>query len=117
MIVLAEDNEILNRVLEYRLTNEGYDVKVFRNGKDAVYYMQKNSFELLITDIYMPEMNGMEVIRSVRESISESVPILAISSIDRKEIINRALNLGANDFVKKPFLAGELIIRVKKLIG
>ncbi|MCG8380493.1 MAG: response regulator [Proteobacteria bacterium] len=107
---------MLNRILEYRLKNDGYDVKVFINGEDAVSYMFGNPFDLLITDLYMPLMNGMEVIQSVRDKISESIPIVAISAAHEEELINRVFNLGANDFIVKPFRAGELSIRVKRLL-
>ena len=117
MIVLAEDNKMLNRVFEYRLKKDGYKVKVFHNGKDAVSYMQDNPFDLLITDIYMPVMDGIELIDSVRGYISDSVPILVISAVDQNEVINHVLKVGANDFLRKPFRAGELISRVKRLIG
>jgi DNA-binding response OmpR family regulator len=116
-IVIAEDNEIINRVLEYRLISDGYDVKVFLNGEDAVAFMRENQFDLLITDLYMPLMNGIDVIQAVRESISGSVPIMATSVTHDEDLIVRLFDMGVNDFVVKPFRAGELSVRVKRLIG
>ena len=116
-IVVAEDNEIINRVLEYRLKNDGYEVKVFLNGEDAIVFMKGNSFDLLITDLYMPVMSGLDVIQTVRDSISSSVPIMAISVTNQEDLIVRLFAMGVNDFVIKPFRAGELSVRVKRLIG
>lgn len=116
-IVIAEDNDMLNRVLEYRLKSDGYQVKVFLNGEDAIAWMSGNPFDLLITDLYMPLMNGMEVIQMVRDKISVEVPIMAISATHEEELITRLFNIGATDFIVKPFRAGELSVRVKRLIG
>ena len=115
-IVIVEDNVMLNRILEYRLKNDGYEVGVYVNGEDAIAYMIENSFDLLITDLYMPLMNGMEVIQSVRDKISKSVPIVVISAAHEEELINRVFKLGADDFIVKPFRAGELSVRVKRLL-
>lgn len=116
-IVVAEDNEIINRVLEYRLKSDGFEVKVFLNGEDAIAFMKENPFDLLITDLYMPLMNGMDVIQAVRESISSSIPIMAVSVTHDEDLIVRLFDMGVNDFVVKPFRAGELSVRVKRLIG
>ena len=116
-IVIAEDNDMLNRVLEFRLKSEGYEVKVFFNGEDALAYMQNNPFDMLITDLYMPMMNGTEVIQQVREKISKNVPIIAVSVTHEEDLVTRVFNMGANDFIVKPFRAGELSIRVKRLLG
>lgn len=115
-IVIAEDNDMLNRVLEYRLKTDGYEVKVFLNGEDAIEFMQNNPFDMLITDLYMPMMNGMEVIQLVRKQISDSVPIIAVSATHEEDLVKRIFGVGANDFIIKPFRAGELSIRVKKLL-
>lgn len=116
-IVVAEDNEIVNRVLEYRLKIDGYEVKVFTNGEDAVAFMKDNPFDLLITDLYMPLMNGIDVIQTVRECISAIVPIMAVSVSRDEDLIVRLFNMGVNDFVVKPFRAAELSVRVKRLVG
>lgn len=116
-IVIAEDNEIINRVLEYRLKNDGYEVKVFFNGEDAIEFMRENPFDVLITDLYMPVMSGLDVIKTVRNSISSNVPIIAISVTNQEDLIIRLFDMGVNDFVIKPFRAGELSVRIKRLIG
>lgn len=116
-IVIAEDNDMLNRVLEFRLKSDGYEVKVFGNGEDAVAFMRENQFDMVITDLYMPMMNGMEVIQIVRESISKDVPIMAVSAAHDEDVITSVFEMGANDFIVKPFRAGELSIRVKRLLG
>ena len=115
-IVIVEDNDLLTRVLEYRLQCDGYEVAVFGNGEDALMFMNDNSFDMLITDLYMPLMNGLELIQAVRDTLSSTVPILAMSATHEEGLITKLFNMGANDFVIKPFRAGELSIRVQRLI-
>lgn len=116
-IVIIEDNEMLNRVLEYRLKNDGYKVKVFVNGKDAMNFMLDNPFDLLITGLFMPQMNGVDIIKAVRQKISAKIPVIVIIGLYEEELLNRAILLGANDFLAKPFRAGELCMRVKGLLN
>jgi DNA-binding response OmpR family regulator len=68
IIVVAEENEILNYMLEYYLKKEGYEVKMFMNGKDVLVFMQNNKVDLLIADPEMPLMEGMEIIQSYSRS-------------------------------------------------
>jgi DNA-binding response OmpR family regulator len=116
-IIVTDDNDLLIGILEFRLRRDGYDVKGFVNGKDAISYMRTNPFDLLITDVYMPLMNGIEVIKLVREEISNKVPILVTSTVHDGELVAEVFNFGASDFIMKPFHAGELSVRVRLLLG
>ncbi len=116
-IVIVEDNDLLSKVLEYRMEKDGFQVEVFNNGEEAIEFLSSNSFDLLITDLYMPFMNGSELIKYVRDNISATVPIMAISSTHEEDVIGNIFNIGANDFIVKPFRAGELSVRIKRLIG
>ncbi|KOH46341.1 hypothetical protein NC99_08780 [Sunxiuqinia dokdonensis] len=107
---------MLSKVLEYRMEKDGFQVEVFNNGEEAIEFLSSNSFDLLITDLYMPFMNGSELIKYVRNNISATVPIMAISSTHEEDVIGNIFNIGANDFIVKPFRAGELSVRIKRLI-
>ncbi|WP_133463525.1 PleD family two-component system response regulator [Sunxiuqinia elliptica] len=115
-IVIVEDNDMLSKVLEYRIKKDGFQVEVFDNGEAAIEYLSANPFDLLITDLYMPFINGSELIQHVRDKISADVPIMAISSTHEEDIIANVFNIGANDFIVKPFRAGELSVRIKRLV-
>ncbi|MGQ7869366.1 response regulator [Sunxiuqinia sp. sy24] len=116
-IVIVEDNDLLSKVLEYRMKKDGFRVEVFNNGEEAIEFLTSNSFDLLITDLYMPFMNGSELIQYVRDKISANVPIMAISATHEEDVIANIFNIGANDFIVKPFRAGELSVRIKRLVG
>ena len=75
-IVIVEDNDLLSKVLEYRMAKDGFHVEVFNNGEEAIEFLSSNSFDLLITDLYMPFMNGSELIQYVRDKISATVPVI-----------------------------------------
>jgi DNA-binding response OmpR family regulator len=115
-IVIADDNELLRWVLAYRLETDGYDVVTFANGYDAASYMKENKFGLLITDLLMPVMDGMELIRIVRETISKTIPILVISDACDEKCKLKIMELGVSACIDKPVLVGELKAQVQHLI-
>jgi DNA-binding response OmpR family regulator len=116
-IVIVEDNDLLTKVLEYRMIKDGFHVVVFDNGEEAIEFLSANPFDLLITDLYMPFINGSELIQHVRDKISTTVPVMAISATHEEDVIANIFNIGANDFIVKPFRAGELSARIKRLLG
>jgi DNA-binding response OmpR family regulator len=115
-IILCEDNSILSLLLKHRLEKEGYELLTAKNGKDAIELIEKNNPELILTDIMMPFMSGLEVISHVRNKLNLQTPIIVFSAAGQEEMILNAFNIGANDFMSKPFSPHELVIRVKRLL-
>lgn len=116
-IVLAEDNSTLSLLLKFRLEKEGYDLFMAIDGKEAIQNIEDHTPDLIITDIMMPFFSGLEVISHVRNKLDSEVPIIVFSAAGQEEMVLNAFNLGANDFMGKPFSPNELIIRVKRLIN
>ncbi|WP_299523294.1 response regulator transcription factor [uncultured Lutibacter sp.] len=116
-IVLAEDNSTLSLLLKFKLTKEGYDVFVAEDGKKAIEFIEEHNPVLILTDIMMPFVSGLEVISHVRNKLNLQTPIIVFSAAGQEEMVLKAFNLGANDFMAKPFSPNELVIRVKRLIG
>ena len=116
-IVLAEDNSTLSLLLKFKLTKDGYDVFVAEDGKKAIEYIEEHNPVLILTDIMMPFVSGLEVISHVRNKLNLQTPIIVFSAAGQEEMVLKAFNLGANDFMAKPFSPNELVIRVKRLIG
>jgi len=114
LIVIAEGNLAIGVVLKSKFTEDGYDTKIFDNGVNALEFMQENRFDVLITDIDMPGLNGVQLIRKVRESIDKDVPIILISGKDDDAFISNIFEIGATDFVLKPVKISELYLRVKR---
>jgi DNA-binding response OmpR family regulator len=115
-IILAEDNSILSLLLKFRLEKEGYQLFVAYDGKEAVNLIEQHKPELILTDVMMPFISGLEVISHVRNKLVEQTPIIVFSSAGQEEMVLNAFNLGATDFMSKPFSPNELVIRIKRLL-
>lgn len=116
-IVLAEDNTTLSLLLKFRLEKEGFHLYMAKDGKEAVEFIEQNTPDLIITDIMMPFISGLEVISHVRNKLSLETPIIVFSTAGQEEMVLKAFNLGANDFMGKPFSPNELMIRVNRLLS
>jgi two-component system OmpR family response regulator len=113
-ILVADDEPNIREVISFALERAGFTVGVARNGADALQMFRKTPPDLIILDIGMPEMDGLEVCRQIRKS--SEVPILFLSA--RDEEIDRVLGLeiGGDDYVTKPFSARELVARVNVIL-
>jgi DNA-binding response OmpR family regulator len=116
-IVLAEDNSTLSLLLKFRLEKEGFELLMAVDGKEAVELIEKYKPDLVLTDIMMPFISGLEVISHVRNKLDSEIPIIVFSSAGQEEMVLKAFSLGANDFMGKPFSPNELVIRVKRLLS
>lgn len=115
-ILLAEDNSILSLLLKFKLEKEGYKLLIAMNGKEAVDLIVQHSPEIILTDIMMPFVSGLELISHVRNKLHSAIPIIVFSSAGQEEMVLNAFNLGATDFMSKPFSPNELSIRIKRLL-
>ena len=115
-IVLAEDNSVLSLLLKLKLEKDGYELLMAENGKQAIEFIENENPDLVLTDIMMDYVSGLEVISHVRNKLKSNVPILVFSSSGQEEMVLNAFNLGANDFMSKPLSPNELSIRVKRML-
>ena len=115
-IVLAEDNSVLSLLLKFRLEKDGYHLLIAKNGKEALELIETENPDLILTDVMMDYVSGLEVISHVRNQLKSKTPILVFSSSGQEEMVLNAFNLGANDFMGKPLSPNELSIRVKRML-
>jgi DNA-binding response OmpR family regulator len=115
-IVLAEDNSILLLLLKFRLEKEGYKLLLAVNGMEAIQLIEEHNPDLILTDIMMPFISGLEVISHVRNKLNIQTPIIVFSSAGQEEMVLKAFDMGATDFMSKPLSPNELVIRIKKLL-
>ncbi len=113
-LLLAEDDDLLASLLEYRLKKGGYEVKLCKDGKEVKDYLASHLPDIIVSDIMMPYFSGMELIDFVRNKINSLIPIIIISSAGNEENILNAFELGANDFISKPVSPAELLVRVSR---
>lgn len=114
-ILLVEDEENLAIGLEYNLSEEGYIVKHAKDGKEAIDFYQKDSYDLIVLDIMLPYLNGFEVAKLIRES-SPQIPILMLTAKTKTEDKVRGLQIGADDYLTKPFHLEELLLRIEGML-
>lgn len=114
-ILLVEDEETLAVGLEYNLTDEGFLVDWAKDGKKALHFFETRSYDLLILDIMLPYFDGFEIAKQVRAK-SPQMPILMLTARTSSEDKVRGLELGADDYMTKPFHLEELLLRIKGML-
>ena len=112
IILIVEDEAKLSRVLQLELEYENYRTQIADNGKDALRLMQEKEWDLVLLDIMIPELSGLEVLRRIRRT-DESTPIILLTARDAVHDKVSGLDIGANDYVTKPFQIEELLARVR----
>jgi len=112
VIAIVDDEENIRETISYSLKDEGYIPRTFSDGYDAWDAFQKNLPDLIILDIIMPRMDGLELCRKIR-SLSETVPVIFLSSKDEELDKILGLEMGGDDYLCKPFSMKELLTRIK----
>lgn len=113
-ILLVEDEPALSEPLAFLLGNEGYDVSIAETGTKAMDLFLSNEFDLILLDLMLPEMSGTDVCRRVR-AVSQ-VPIIMLTAKDSEVDIVVGLELGADDYVTKPYSSRELLARIRSVM-
>jgi DNA-binding response OmpR family regulator len=115
-ILIAEDEPVMLMAVEAKLKSEGFEVTATADGSEALKAYEAESPDLIITDILMPYTSGLELIGIVKSTQGKNIPIIVLSGIGEEETVLEAFQLGADDFLTKPFNPVELILRVKRLL-
>ncbi len=110
-ILIVEDEKSISEILEYTITKEGYEAVCAFDGKTALELALGNNFDLILLDVMLPVMDGFEVCRRIRESLD--TPIIMLTAREEESDKVQGLELGADDYMTKPFSHAELLIRIK----
>lgn len=114
-ILIAEDEELTLKTLELRLKKDGHEVILARDGREALSNIEEHVPDLVISDIMMPYVSGLEIIAAVRENHPDrKMPIIILSGMGQEDIVLEAFQLGADDYITKPFSPNELTVRVRR---
>ena len=113
-ILLAEDNDINRMIATIVLKSNGYHITEVLDGKEAVAELTRQSFDLVLMDMQMPFMDGLEATRIIRKHINNKVPIIALTANEIKEEKSRCVQAGMNDFLMKPFDEKDLVSIINK---
>lgn len=114
-ILVAEDEPMLLKTIELKLKKEGYDVIATIDGREAISKIESEQPDLVISDIMMPYASGLELTAMLKKG-EKQVPIIILSAMEQEKVVMEAFELGADDYITKPFSLNELSIRVKRLM-
>jgi len=112
-ILVIDDEELIIKSLAKLLEKNGYEVFVAKNGQDAVVMADEENFDLILADIRMPGMDGVETVRSIRKKI----PVIFITGYADDEIEKSAKELNPAAYIYKPFDIQKLLEKIKKVLG
>jgi two-component system, chemotaxis family, chemotaxis protein CheY len=117
-ILIVDDSESIREIVSFTLENEGFKVKVGIDGQDALKFLNGEKIDLIITDLHMPVMNGIELIRIVRNTPEyKMVPILFLTTESQTEKKMEAKDAGATGWIIKPFVPVKLIAAIHKVLN
>jgi len=117
-ILVVDDDQQIRDILKLFLTTEGYEVVTASCGEEALIIMDKTTPDLITLDISMPGINGYEVCRKIRTEYSQkALPIIMVSGNRHPQDEIKAFDVGADEYIKKPFQNDELLSTIKTLFG
>ncbi len=112
-VLIVDDDDLVRETLRFVLEDEGYDVTAVGNGFDALYQLQNGNYDIVLSDIFMPGMNGFDLLRQIREKAPD-VPVILITGYGNIEMAREALKQGATDFITKPYNIQEISILIER---
>ena len=113
-LLIADDEEKIREMLEKYASHEGYDVSLASNGREALELFRNGDFDLVILDIMMPEMDGYEALKKMKEI--KDVPCIFLTALGQEYDRIYGFDIGAEDYVTKPFSLKELMMRIKVIL-
>jgi len=117
-ILVVDDEEIVRKGLKIHLTKSGYNVEEAADGEEAIEWMKKNNFDLLICDIMMPKKDGWEVLNFVRsQTRTEDLPVIFLTAKSQDSDMFEGYERGANYYITKPFTKSQLLFGVNLMLG
>ena len=116
-ILVIEDETLMNRTIEFQLKKDGHEVDTALDGKTGIAKVEANYYDLIILDIMLPYLNGLEILAKIKQNEDKKyIPVIIISATGLEDTVLEGFKLGANDFITKPFILPEFSIRVRRLL-
>lgn len=106
----------MSKAIEHKLRSEDYTIDVAIDGNQACEKLDQFAYDLIMTDLLMPFVGGLEIINKIRNEQKLKTPIIVLSALGDEETIIEAFKLGADDYITKPFSPNELTVRVRRLL-
>ena len=113
-VLIVDDDVDLLDVVGYALRREGFNVQIAADGQQALQRIQSSKPDVVLLDIRLSKTNGLEVLRRIRES--DDIPVIVLTALNDEETVLKAFNLGADDFITKPFSPRQLTARIRAVM-
>ena len=113
-VLIAEDDAMMLRTIEFKLSQENFEVISCANGKEALQKISSENPDIIVTDVMMPYISGLDLIGKIKVEMKLTIPIIILSAVGLEKTVLEAFELGADDFITKPFSPNELIVRIKR---
>jgi DNA-binding response OmpR family regulator len=114
-VLFAEDNESLTKIVRYMLEKDGYEIFHYPSGEGVVEAVKEHNPDLILTDVMMPVKNGLMILKEIKANpATRDIPLIFLSSNNSELNMQDGLDLGAADYILKPFSIDDLSMRIKK---
>ncbi len=115
-VLIVDDEEMAIKLVEHQMKLDGFEVITSTDGREAVDLIKSQEPDLVISDIMMPFMSGLELLEMIKAE-QKKIPVILVSALDDVEVIQTAIGMGADDFVIKPVKMDELSLRIKRVLA
>jgi DNA-binding response OmpR family regulator len=115
-VLIVEDDSMTRKALEHKMKLDNYEVLSADDGNKGAEILKKDKIDILLTDLHMPGYSGLDLIKFVRNELKLTIPIIMITRVGLEETVLNAFELGADDYITKPFSPDELSLRIKKAL-
>lgn len=116
-ILLIEDDVLIQKTVYSKLKKEGFDVTCCSDGKEGVEKITAELPDIVITDVMLPYISGLEIVSAVKNIAQKNIRTIVLSTMGQEKIVEEAFELGADDYITKPFSLTELTIRIRKQLN
>ncbi len=115
-ILVVDDEEMSIKLIEFQLKKDNHEVISTTDGREAVEMIKTEKPDLVISDIMMPFMSGLELLEIIKAE-NKKIPVILISALDDVEVVQTAIGMGADDFIIKPVKVDELTLRIHRVMA
>jgi two-component system response regulator VicR len=113
-VLLIEDDALIQKTVELKLKKEAFDVICASDGREGLEKLISEQPDMVLTDLMLPYNSGLEVVSAVKAIKDKAIKVIVFSTMGQESIVEEAFELGADDYITKPFSLNELSIRIKK---
>lgn len=113
-VLFIEDDTLIQKAVEMKIRKAGLDIICCNDGKEGLEKLHSELPDILLTDLMLPFASGLEVVNAAKAMKEKDIKVIVCSSMGQEHVVEEAFQLGADDYITKPFSLNELIIRIKK---